>query len=104
MLDLLFPVAVETLEYRWNGTTIYYPQMVQHRDLHIERKINHQIGKKVMQLIEAQKVQQDIQTFNQMIGLYEIKTNERNVLSLTLKNYEIHEYSSHCLTLKVGMI
>src|SRR5690625_7717752 len=94
MLDLLFPVAVETLEYRWNGTTIYYPQMVQHSDLHIEQKINHQIEKKVMQLIEAQKVQQDIQTFHQMIGLYEIKTNERNVFSLTLTNYAIHEYRS----------
>src|SRR5699024_92447 len=47
--------------------------------------------------------QQDIQTFHQMIGLYEIKTNERNVFSLTLTNYAIHEYAAHGLTLKVGM-
>jgi len=103
MLDLLFPVAVETFEHRWNGSTIYYPQLVKHSDLHIEQKINHQIEKKAMQLIEAQKVQQGIQTFHQMIGLYEIKTNERNVFSLTLTNYAIHEYAAHGLTLKVAM-
>lgn len=103
MLDLFFPVAVETFEYHWNGTTIYYPQMVKHSELHIEQKINRQIEKTVKQLIEAQKVQQDIQTFDQMIGLYEIKTNERNVLSLTLTNYAIHAHAAHGLTLKVAM-
>jgi len=103
MLDLFFPVAVETFEYHWNGTTIYYPQMVKHSELHIEQKVNRQIEKTVMQLIEAQKVQQDIQTFDQMIGLYEIKTNERNVLSLTLTNYAIHAHAAHGLTLKVAM-
>src|SRR5699024_1933922 len=103
MLDLFFPVAVETCEYHWNGTTIYYPQMVKHSELHIEQKVNRQIEKTVMQLIEAQKVQQHIQTFDQMIGLYEIKTNERNVLSLTLTNYAIHAHAAHGLTLKVAM-
>src|SRR5699024_12282400 len=47
--------------------------------------------------------QQDIQTFDQMIGLYEIKTNERNVLSLTLTNYAIHAHAAHGLTFKVAM-
>src|SRR5699024_4091054 len=103
MLGLLLPVGLETLAYRWNRSRIDDPQMVQHSGLQIAQKIDDQTERKVRQLIEAQKVQQYIQTFDQMIGLYEIKTNERNVFSLSLMNYSIHEYAAHGLTLKVGM-
>src|SRR5690625_7638876 len=38
--------------------------------------------------------------FTEMIGTFEIKTNERNVLSLTLTNYAIAYHYAHGLTLK----
>lgn len=103
MMDPLLPVAIETHEYRNNGTVIYYPQIVEHSDLHVEHKINHQIEQAAFQLATAQKKQQGFDTFDQMIGLYEIKTNERNVFSLTLTNYAIHAQAAHGLTLMNGL-
>src|SRR5699024_11601958 len=52
---------------------------------------------------KEQNVKKYIQTVQQMSGLYDIKTNEKNVFSLTVTNYAIHEYAAHGLTLKVGM-
>lgn len=97
------PVTVKTMVWQENGLSIYFPQIIHYHNRHIARVINEQIEEAVHRLISDQMREQGTSRFAEMIGQYEIKTNERNVLSIVLSNYAIFEHAAHGLTLLKGL-
>ncbi|HLR68890.1 DUF3298 and DUF4163 domain-containing protein [Virgibacillus alimentarius] len=93
------PVSIQTMVIKRPGTTIYYPQVYGLQEMHVQQYINQTIYQLVRALIQYQYQQQGTNTFADMIGTFEIKTNERNLLSLTLTNYAMADHHAHGLTL-----
>lgn len=100
MAALAFPVNIRTMVVRQApGTEIYYPQVIGMADRRIQEIINQEIFQLTESLFQQQFQQQEENAFAQMIGTYEIKTNQRDVLSLTLSNYAIAAHAANGLTL-----
>lgn len=93
------PVMIQTRMIHQNGMTIYYPEIYDIKNTHVQEIINTEIYNLMRDLIELQSKEQGFNYFNQMIGSYEIKTNERNILSLSLSNYAISKHAAHGITL-----
>src|SRR5690625_4358036 len=93
------PVSIKTMVIKREGMTIYYPQVILMRDVGVQKKINQTIFQRVQYLIKQQHIQQDAEEFVEVIGTFEIKTNERNLLSLSLSNYAYAPLHAHGLTL-----
>lgn len=93
------PASIQTMITHHEGVIIYYPQVINFHNINIQQQINHTIYEHVQHLIQQQYKDQDAQSFVEMIGLYEIKTNERNILSLSLTNYAYAPKHAHGLTL-----
>ena len=68
-------------------------------DHFVQQTINQKIFQLTESLFQQQFQQQGEYVFDQMIGTYEIKTNQRFVLSLTLSNYAIAAGAANGLTL-----
>jgi len=93
------PVSIRTMEIMRDGMHIKYPQIGHVERPHVRRSINEAIFNLVQAIIAEQQDKQGTHQFAEMIGLYEIKTNERNVLSLTLSNYAIAPGAANGLTI-----
>lgn len=96
---MVLPVSIQTMMIQLNGTTIYYPQVIGLPSNYTQQSINKAIYRLVQFLIQQQYRQQGADSFVEMIGSYEIKTNERNILSLSLTNYAYAYEHAHGLTL-----
>lgn len=92
-------VLVQTRVFKQNGITIYYPEIIGLQNLHVQHKINRMIVQHAQHLINQQFKQQDVDRFAEMIGTYEVKTNQRGILSLTLSNYAIAPKHANGLTI-----
>lgn len=99
MSSPVLPVSIETMIIQQQGMTIYYPQVVNLPNPNVQQAINQIIFQVMQTLIQQQYEQQDAESFTEMIGTYEIKTNERDILSLSLSNYAIAFQHAHGLTL-----
>lgn len=97
------PVPILTMTMQYGRTTIHYPQVMGLMETSVQQSINKAIYEKVQALIQEQEEQQNTESFGEMIGTFEIKTNERHVLSLTLTNYAIPYQAANGLTLIKGM-
>lgn len=95
----VLPVSINTMILQQNGTTIYYPQVIGLSNTSAQQSINQTIYQLVQSLIQWQYQQQGTNSFTEMIGTFEIKTNERNVFSLSLTNYAYAYQHAHGLTL-----
>ncbi|WP_343271592.1 DUF3298 and DUF4163 domain-containing protein [Lentibacillus songyuanensis] len=93
------PVSTQTMVVQQQGVTIHYPQVFGLQNPTAEQRINQSITKLTQSLINQQYQQQGANSFDEMIGTFEIKTNERNVLSLTLSNYAIAYHHANGLTI-----
>src|SRR5690625_7236711 len=93
------PFVIKTRFIKREGMTIYYPQVILMRDVGVQKKINQTIFQRVQYLIKQQHIQQDAEEFVEVIGTFEIKTNERNLLSLSLSNYAYDPLHAHGFTL-----
>src|SRR5690625_6711094 len=93
------PVSIKTMVIKREGMTIYYPQVILMMDMGIQKNINQTTFQRVQYLIKQQHIQQDAEEFVEVIGTFEIKTNERNLLSLSLSNYAYAPLHAHGLTL-----
>lgn len=93
------PISIQTRVMQRQGITIYYPEVIGLENIHAERIINQSIIRLVQHLMSDQFEQQDVDRFAEMIGTYEIKTNERGILSLTLSNYAIAPQHANGLTM-----
>lgn len=94
-----FPVSMQTMVLQQQGITIYYPQIVGLQNPQAQQRMNQAITQLVQSVIEQQYQEQGANSFTEMIGYYEVKTNERNVLSLTFTNYAIAYHYAHGLTI-----
>lgn len=93
-----FPVTIQTMAISDSKTTIYYPAVIGLPNEAAQERINRTISNEVQKLINQQLEPQQV-ALTEMTGAYEIKTNERNVLSLSLLNYAYIRHSAHGLTL-----
>lgn len=87
MMDQSLPVSIQTTIIQQHGTTIYYPQVRGLQSFHVQEMMNKKIFQLVQSLVRQQHQQQGVDSFEEMIGLFEIKTNERGILSISLSNY-----------------
>lgn len=92
------PVCVKTVKIS-NGPnkTVFYPQVIAMQNQELERLMNRTIAYQTQQLIN-QQIGNMKATVEEMIGLYEIKNNQRQVLSLSLSNYTYHHHAAHGIT------
>lgn len=99
MASQALPVQIQTMVLQQQGTTIYYPQVTGLQNTDAQQSINQSIYQLVNSLVQWQYQQQGTDSFTEMIGSFEIKTNERNILSLSLTNYAFAYHHAHGLTL-----
>lgn len=97
MLQFL-PVNINTY-YVSDGAkqTVFFPQVNCLKNLRWQMTVNDAI------IVQAKKMMLDQKgdiptTVEEMIGNFEIKNNQRQVLSLTLKNYTYHQQAAHGMT------
>lgn len=98
MASFQLPVAIETKTVSFPGTIIYYPQVTGLTNRSVQNQINRDILALVQQIVREQKEIQ-ISGNTEMTGQYEIKTNERGILSLTLSNYSYTYPMAHGFTI-----
>lgn len=98
------PVTIQTMSVTGSQSSILYPTVIGLFNQTAQQRINQTIANGVRKLIQIQYDSQEIPTTQmEMIGTYEIKTNERNVLSLTLENYTYVYGSAHGMTYKKSL-
>lgn len=97
MLNAL-PVNIQTYQVNFGPQqTIHYPQVSGMQNYDLEKMINRTIMQQTKQLIQQQAG--NIPTpIEEMIGSYEIKNNQRNILSMSLSNYAYHYHAAHGMT------
>ncbi|MGG3283254.1 DUF3298 domain-containing protein [Paenibacillus solani] len=102
MAQYVPPVNVHTLTHTAPGLVIHYPQVYGLMNSEAEAAINRAI---ILQIQEMQREQQQVQTGTnpQTTGTFEIKTNERGILSLVLTNYTYSEPMAHGFTVTKGL-
>ena len=76
---------------------VYYPYVFFSGNNLWENKMNEAIKEQVKKLIFEQ-VGNMPTTVEEMLGLYEIKNNQRQLLSLSLSNYTYHQKAAHGMT------
>lgn len=97
-VPVTFPVMMQTVKIsRGPNEVVYYPRAVWMENQSLERLINHSIVDQTNKLIQ-QQVGEMPTTVDQMIGSYELKNNQRQVLSVSLSNYTYHQQAAHGMT------
>ncbi|WP_018394307.1 DUF3298 and DUF4163 domain-containing protein [Bacillus sp. 37MA] len=97
-MPVTFPVSIKTVKISSGpDKTVFYPKVIGMQDQGMERSINRAIAYQTQQLIN-QQVGNMPTTVVQMLGSYEIKNNQRQVLSLSLSNYTYHDHAAHGMT------
>ncbi|GAE94707.1 anti-SigV factor [Gracilibacillus boraciitolerans JCM 21714] len=98
MMPYTFPVRIETHKISdGHNKTVFYPQVAALQNQALEGLINHAIINQTQQLINEQ-IGNMPTAVEEMIGLYEVKNNQRKVLSLSLSNYTYHYQAAHGMT------
>lgn len=94
------PLVIQSHRLQRPKIDIYYPVVSLAPNPSAEHAINAAIRSAVTQLISEQGSLEDPRS--EMLGYYEIKTNEKNVLSLSLYNYA-YTGGAHGLTLQKSL-
>lgn len=97
-MPISFPVPIRTLKIS-NGDKkkIYYPHIYGTKSPVFEGYINRSIVEQTQELIN-QQVGETSSTVEEVLGTFEIKNNQRQVLSLSLSNYTYHHHAAHGMT------
>lgn len=97
-MPISFPVSTRTQTIRFGPKKrVYYPQAYQMKNQQLQHLINQSISDQAKNLINFQ-VGNMPSTVQEMLGTYEIKNNQRQVLSLTQSNYTYHYRAAHGMT------
>ncbi|PKR77343.1 hypothetical protein CEY16_11460 [Halalkalibacillus sediminis] len=92
------PVHIATVSIsKGPNQTVLYPQVLGMQNKEVERSINQVITNENWGLIELQEGGMPTPVVD-MVGQYEIKNNQREVLSLSLSNYTYHYHAAHGTT------
>ncbi|KAF0816752.1 MULTISPECIES: DUF3298 and DUF4163 domain-containing protein [unclassified Cytobacillus] len=93
-----FPVGIKTMTISTGPTkVVYYPRVSGMQNKQLQQLINSTIIRQNQQLINEQTGNMDT-TVVDLYGYYEIKNNQRDVLSLSLNNYVYHYHAAHGMT------
>lgn len=96
MASAQLPVQINTQILSKPNLSVYYPVVTGLSNPAAQQRINAAIVALVNQLISQQGYPQNPQT--QVMGWYEIKTNERGILSLSIGNYAYPPMAAHGMT------
>lgn len=97
-MTISFPVTVKTkMVQKSKNIVVYYPMISGLRNHHVELLINTSIVEVCQELIHTQ-FDETPSSVVEMLGHYEIKNNQRDILSLTLSNYTYHNHAAHGMT------
>lgn len=99
MNDVILPLTMCTRIEKRPDSILYIPEIIGHWDPYIQRKMNNRMREMIDKLAKQQYKEQDVSEFSEMIATYEVKTNERNVLSIAFQNYAYAAQHAHGLTL-----
>ena len=92
------PVSIHTVKITSGpDKKVLYPQVMGMQNQELEKSLNRAIFDQTQQLIN-QQIGNMPTSVEQMLGLYEIKNNQRQVLSLSLSNYTYHYHAAHGMT------
>ncbi|MGR3766275.1 DUF3298 domain-containing protein [Rossellomorea sp. NS-SX7] len=98
-MPISFPVSIKTrMISSGPKQTVYYPKAVEVEDRELQRFINRTIVDQTQKLIHEQAGNMPT-SVEEMLGSFEIKNNQREVLSLSLSNYTYHFQAAHGLTI-----
>ncbi|SET48162.1 Protein of unknown function [Oceanobacillus limi] len=96
-MPVSFPVSTVTLKVDFGrNKRIYYPR-IDLQNHQLKHFINQQIVNQAQQLID-QQVSNMSTSVEEMLGTYEIKNNQRDILSLSQSNYTYHFQAAHGMT------
>ncbi len=99
-MSVPFPVGITTFIMSGGPKkTVFVPQAFHMKYAQLEAFINDTIIQKTEEMMAQQEAQMEEAPVEEMLGTYEIKNNQRNVLSLSLSNYTYHTYAAHGLTI-----
>ncbi|WP_062350511.1 DUF3298 and DUF4163 domain-containing protein [Bacillus kwashiorkori] len=97
-MPVTFPAIVLTQKIQQNkNMVIYYPVVRGLNQINVEQKINNLIVSETQKLINYQFANVP-STVKEMLGSFEVKNNQRNILSLTLSNYVYYDKAAHGMT------
>lgn len=97
-MTVTFPVQMRTLKVSNRpDQQVFYPRVIGMRNTRLEQLINRSIVGQTQQLINLQ-VNQSPSTVVEMLGTYEVKNNQRDVLSFSFSNYTYHHQAAHGMT------
>lgn len=97
-MPISFPVHIKTAKVSSGvDRNVFYPEVMKMQNQALERFINRTIVNQTQQLID-QQVGDMPTTVVEMLGSYEIKNNQRQILSLSLSNYTYHYHAAHGMT------
>ncbi|MFS0861150.1 DUF3298 domain-containing protein [Fredinandcohnia sp. 179-A 10B2 NHS] len=97
-MAISFPVNIRTAVIQTGPKRmVFYPQVFGMQDERLQRYMNRWIVHETQKLIDKQ-VGDSPSTVVEMLGSYEIKNNQRNVVSLSLSNYTYHDRAAHGMT------
>ncbi|MFD2761607.1 DUF3298 and DUF4163 domain-containing protein [Lentibacillus juripiscarius] len=92
------PVHIEPFKVSGGpGQQVVYPQVWGMADPSLQTFINQSIVRETQGLID-QQISDMADPIGQMVGEFEMKNNQRQILSLMLSNYAIHEMAAHGMT------
>ncbi|MCK0469876.1 DUF3298 and DUF4163 domain-containing protein [Halalkalibacter sp. APA_J-10(15)] len=94
-LPLSFMIVEKTIG---ENQSIFYPQAMAMTDHLWQQSMNERIAHEAERM-KQQQVGDTPSTVVEMIGRFELKNNQREVLSLSLSNYTYHEKAAHGMTL-----
>jgi hypothetical protein len=92
------PAYIQTMTLSAPNVTIHYPHVEKLQNHDAEKKINQAIFHQIHSLLREQGYYEN-QNSIEMSGFYEIKSNERDIFSVTLGNYAYIYHHAHGLTI-----
>jgi hypothetical protein len=98
MIEL--PVHIRVEHVKTNRLELYYPVIYGLKNSEVQRKINYDILTAVQQLMIQQGFYENPLTT--ITGTFELKSNEKGVLSVTIENYA-YSGGAHGLTILKGL-
>ncbi|WP_313756049.1 DUF3298 and DUF4163 domain-containing protein [Tissierella sp.] len=100
MVENIFPIEVKTLKLDMNRLEIYYPQIYGLENIYVEDRMNNSILEAMYNQIAQQGYYENPETY--INGTWELKNNDKGILSLTLINYAFSG-GAHGLTIVKGL-
>lgn len=98
-MPIPLPVNIKAFQIQAGpGKKVVYPQVSYPQDRPFEQVMNQTLGQETQKLINEQVAEVPTSVV-EMDGSFEIKNNQRNVLSLTFSNYTYYYHAAHGLTL-----